>query len=429
MPQAHLITVNMGYGHQRTADNLRFLAHEGEVICANDYPGLTENDRRLWQFSQRSYEAISSFQRLPWLGGPVFSLFDAFQKIPPFRPGRENSRPNLALQQIYFFLRRGWGRDLIARLRARNEELKEDRPLLATFFVPAFMAEFFAYPGEIFCAVCDADVSHTWAALKPSQSRIKYLAPTERVVQRLKTYGVPSENVFLTGFPLPPENVGENQEILRADLRSRLVNLDPQKRFFQTFGVLVEKKLGALPSTSDHVLTVLFSVGGAGAQKEIVVRALLSLAPEIRAGKIRLILSAGIRPEVREYFQRARGKQNLKEGGQVEILFAETLPEYFRLFNGALRQSDALWTKPSELSFYAGLGLPLIIAPSLGSHEEFNRAWLLQNDFGVPQPNLTRFSEWLLRQRKRGDLARQAFFGFLSEQKNSGQRIHEIVCR
>ena len=69
------------------------------------------------------------------------------------------------------------------------------------------MAEFFEYPGKIFCVICDTDIARAWAPLEPKKSKIKYFAPTERVVERLKLYGVKPENIFLTGYPLPLENV------------------------------------------------------------------------------------------------------------------------------------------------------------------------------------------------------------------------------
>ena len=37
-----------------------------------------------------------------------------------------------------------------------------------------------------------------------------------------------------------------------------------------------------------------------------------------------------------------------------------------------------LWTKPSEMTFYAALGIPLILAPPLGAHERYNRRWALE---------------------------------------------------
>ena len=58
-----------------------------------------------------------------------------------------------------------------------------------------------------------------------------------------------------------------------------------------------------------------------------------------------------------------------------------TTDEYFNTFNETLRETDILWTKPSELSFYAGLGIPIIIAPTIGSLEDFNKKRCIHHTF------------------------------------------------
>jgi len=421
--KAWVVTVNMGYGHQRTADNLRHLAYEG-IICANDYEGIPQKDRRLWNSSQKFYEAISIFKKVPLLGNLAFSLFlDYFQKVPPFYPKRDLSEPSLQVKQIYSFMANGWGRDLIERLK------KNPLPLVSTFFTPAFMAEFFDYPGEIFCVVCDTDITRAWAPLDPAKSKIKYFAPTERVTERLKLYGVKPENVFLTGFPLPLENTGRDQEILKQDLRVRLFNLDPQKKFFKKYYPLIKERLGGLPLKSNHVLTLMFAVGGAGAQKEIGVKILKSLAKKIKQGKIKVILSCGARKAVRDCFQNSIKALGLDafSGKMPEVLYSETMEGYFSDFNASLRQTDILWTKPSELSFYASLGLPIIIAPTIGSHEEFNKRWLLKSNFGILQKTPGFVQEWLFDLIDQGYLAERAFEGFLEGESQGTFNIQKIV--
>ncbi|MDP1538826.1 MAG: hypothetical protein Q8M00_02225, partial [bacterium] len=249
MEKICLISVNMGYGHQRTAYPLKSLATEGKIINANDYPGIPKKDRETWETARRFYEFISKFKRVPLVGEFGFFIFDQFQKIFSFYPKRDLSKPNFQLKQIFSLIKRGWGRDLIAKCKMQNAKL----PFISTFFTPAFMAEYFNYPGEIFCVVCDADTSRTWAPFNPKTSRIKYFAPNDRVVERLKLYGIREDNIFLTGYPLPQNLVGsENLEILKENLRYRLLNLDPQKRFFQYYEPLIEKHLGELPQESNH---------------------------------------------------------------------------------------------------------------------------------------------------------------------------------
>jgi len=427
----------MGYGHQRTAYSLREL---GEIINANDYEGIPEKDKTIWQSMRRSYEFISRFSRIPLIGKATFSIYDRFQKILSFYPKRDLSEPNFTLKQIYSLFKKGWGRDLI-------EKLKINLPIISTFFTPAFMAEFFNYPsaakgrkermffehpGEIFCIVCDADIARTWVPLNPSQSKIKYFAPTERVIERLKLYGVKEENIFLTGYPLPQDLIGtENLEILKEDLKYRLLNLDPQKRYFENYKTLIEEKLGKLPENSSHPLTIMFSVGGAGAQKEIGTKLLKCLNSEIKQEKIKIILSAGIKEWVKDYFFKEIKLTGLEEflGKSIEIIFERKIEDYFQKFNQALRKTDILWTKPSELSFYAALGIPIIVAPPIGSQEEFNMRWLLKSGFGLSQEDPNYIKEWLFDWLEKGYLAEAAMEGFVEGEKLGTFKIEKIISK
>jgi hypothetical protein len=426
-----LISVNMGYGHQRTAFALRHLAIEGRVINVNNYEGIPAKDKKIWEVTQGLYESISNIYRIPLFGKAVFKIFDKFQRIFIFYPKRDLSKPNFQLKQNYSTIKRGWGRDLIEKLKIQNLNLKVNPPIISTFFTPAFMAEYFGYPGEIFCVVCDADISRTWAPLKPRESKIKYFAPTERVVERLKLYGVKPENIFFTGYPLPLENIGENLEILKEDLRNRILNLDPRKKYFEKYKILVEESLGRLPEKPNHPLTIMFSVGGAGAQKEIAVRIVKGLKERIKRGEVKIILSAGIKERVKNYFEKEinkiyRSQAPLNSG--VEILFGENIEDYFQKFNLALRKTDILWTKPSELSFYSALGIPIIIAPPIGSQEEFNMRWLLKSGFGLKQENPNYTSDWLFDWLEKGYLAEAAMQGFIEGEKSGTLNIEKICC-
>ena len=389
--KAWLVAVNMGYGHQRTAYSLESFAFEGKVINANDYRGIPEKDKKIWESTRNFYEFVSRFKRIPIIGNVAFSLLDEFQKIPTFYPKRDLSKPTLSLKKIFSLIEKGWGKDLILKLS------KKQLPLITTFFIPAFMAEVFNYPGDIFCVICDADVSRAWVSLNPSKSKIKYFAPNSWVKGRLKLYGVKEENIFLTGYPLPIENIGtEKLKILRQDVSHRLLNLDPKGKYCYYYEPLIKKYIGKLPKKSDHPLTILFSIGGAGAQKEIAMKFVKSLAKKIKAGEVKIILSAGIREKVKEYFLEKLEKLSLERylDKNIEIIFSEDIQDYFRKFNQKLRKTDILWTKPSELSFYSGLGLPIIIAPSIGSQEDFNRKWLRRIGAGILQNNPAYVNQW-----------------------------------
>jgi hypothetical protein len=419
--KAWVVAVSMGYGHQRTAYPLKNLAFDGKVINANDYPGIPEKDRKMWERAKAGYEFISRLRRFPIIGKIIFGMFDRLQRILSFYPKRDLSEPNLQLKQTLAPIKKGWGEHLIKKLS------EKPLPLVGTFFTIIFMAEHFKYPGDIYCVICDADISRTWAPLNPQKSKIKYFAPNERVVERLKAYGIKEKNIFLTGYPLPLENIGsENLEIVRHDLSHRILNLDPQRRYLKYYDPLVKHYVGSLPQKSNHPLTIMFAVGGAGAQKEIGIKIVKSLAVKIWAGEIKMILVAGIREGVKEYFEKNLERLGFKGHKNVEIIFEKDIKDYFQKFNQALRTTDILWTKPSELSFYSALGLPIIIAPPIGSQEHFNKRWLLKSGFGNLQENPRYTYQWLLDWVKRGYLAEAAMQGFIEGRKLGTLEIKKI---
>jgi len=419
--KAWVVAVNMGYGHQRSAYPLRDLAYKGEIINANDYKGIPEKDEKIWESSRGFYEFVSRFKRIPLIGSFVFNTYNKFQAIPSFYPRRDLSKPTFGLKTMYSLMDKGWGEHLISKLA------KKPMPLISTFFTTAFMAEHFNYPGDIYTIVCDADISRAWAALKPHESKIRYLAPNNWTVNRLQLYGVKKKNIFLTGFPLPTENVGLNRRmsVLKKDISHRLLNLDPKKEYINNYKVLIKGSLGNLPKKSNHKLTIMFAVGGAGAQTEIAIKAVKSLSSQIKNNEMRFVLVAGIRSEVKECFEEILKELGLEE--KVEIIFDKNIQKYFQKFNERLRTIDALWTKPSELSFYTGLGIPIIMAPTIGSQEDFNKKWLLSLGSGTWQENPDYTNQWLFDYLKSGRLAEAAMQGFVEAEKLGTYNI-EKVC-
>ncbi len=426
MNKAWVVAVSMGYGHQRTAFPLRDLSPDGKLINANDYEGIPAEDREIWSSTSHFYEFISRFKRVPLVGSAVFYLYDRFQRILTFYPKRDLSRPNETLKQAFRLIKSGWGKDLILRLS------KEKIPLVTTFFTTAFMAEEFNYPGNIFCVTADADVARGWAPLNPGKTRIQYCASTDRVFERLKLYGVREENIHLTGYPLPKENIGgPNMRVLKEDMRPRLVNLDPSGRYMSEYGPVIKENFGRLPKTAGRPLTIMFSIGGAGAQKEIGMNIVKSLRDDIRAKKVKVVLSAGTRQETMNYFVSELKELGFREpfNDGAEILWAIGLQDYFAKFNEALRVTDILWTKPSELSFYSALGLPIIIAPPIGSQEDFNREWLLRVGAGMNQYDPAYTEEWLFDYLRDGWFAEAAMHGFLEAEKMGTYNIEKLIAK
>ncbi len=422
--KAWVIAVSMGYGHQRTAFPLRDLSPDGKVINANDYEGIPTDDREIWSSTSHFYEFISRFKRVPLVGSAVFYLYDRFQRILNFYPKRDLSRPTGTLRQEYRLIRRGWGRDIIERLS------KGKIPLITTFFTTAFMAEEWRYPGDIYCVTADADVARSWAPLNPEKTRIHYCASTDRVFERLKLYGIKEGNIHLTGYPLPKENIGgPGMKTLRKDMGPRLVNLDPRGRYASEYGPVIKENFGALPKEAGRPLTLMFSIGGAGAQKEIGIAIVKSLQDDIRAKKVKVVLSAGTHRTAMNYFADELKKLGFREpfDDGAEILWAIGIPDYFEKFNKMLRVTDILWTKPSELSFYCGLGLPIIIAPPIGSQEDFNREWLFKVGAGMDQYDPEYTHEWLFDYLKDGWFAEAAMHGFLEAEKMGAYNIEKLI--
>lgn len=424
--KAWVVSVDMGYGHQRAAYPLRHLAYHG-IINANNYPGILKEDREIWRSSRKFYEFISRFKRVPLVGDSVFDFYDRLQSIAPFYPKRDLSDPTYQVVQIMSLIKKSnWGRHLIQKLS------KEPYPLIATFFVPAFMAEYYRYPGEIYCLATDSDISRAWVPQFPSRSRIKYFAPTYRVADRLELYGIRKQNIFLTGFPLPPENIGgPTLRILKRDLRYRLVNLDPQGKYYCQYRAIVEHYLGRqlLPRQSTHPLTLMFAVGGAGAQRGLAVQILESLKTKITQHQISYTMVAGIHNEVFAFFRAAIKRVGLLHelGKHIHIIHSNSTMDYFDAFNRALRTTDILWSKPSELSFYTGLGIPLIMAPPIGSQERFNMRWVESVGSGTFQEDPTYTHEWLFDWLDSGWLAESAMEGFVEAPKFGVYNISKII--
>ena len=424
--KAWVVAVDMGYGHQRAADPLRVIAYKGKVINANSYLGIPSSDRKIWRESREFYEWISKFKKVPLIGEKLWEFFDNFQTIPQFYPKRDLSRPNMQLRYFMHFIeKRKWGKDLIEKLE------KRPLPLITTFFVIAFMAEYYNYSQDIYCLATDTDISRTWVSLKPAQSRIHYFAPNYRVEQRLKLYGVRPEKIYLTGFPLPAGNTGgPGLEILKKDLSYRLFNLDPKGRYIARYDETIMEQLGkACFPCYGHPFTITFAVGGAGAQRDTGVEIVKSLRRKIMKKKIVINLVAGIRNEVANFFKTEVRKLGLGRylGKNIRIIFAGNKEDYFTKFNHVLHTTDILWTKPSELSFYTGLGLPILMTPPIGSQEEFNRKWLLTIKAGIEQEDVRYTDQWLFDWLESGWFAEAAMEGYMEAPKFGTYNIQKII--
>jgi hypothetical protein len=408
----------MGYGHQRAAYPIRDIAYEG-IITANTGAMVDPAERKRWMTLQSLYEGVSRVNKVPVIGPWLWRTYDRFQAITPHYPFTDLSKPTFGSMRLDRLLRRGFGSSVVNHTRNR-----EDLPLLTTFFAIALAADDQGRK-DVFCVVTDTDVNRIWVAKEPAKSRINYLAPTPLSRQRLLQYGVQAERIYFTGFPLPQENVTAAAE----DLRRRIAALDARGAFRHGYGRMIDAELGPAPPAAAAPLSITFAVGGAGAQAELARDILQSLSGHLREGRMRLNLVAGVRAEVERYFRQIIGELGLASeiGRSIHLLLAPTKDEYFAKFNQLLHETDVLWTKPSELCFYAALGIPLIMSAPLGAHEERNLDTVLRVGAGQRQENPRAAAEWLTDWTNNGLLALNAFQGYFHMPRMGTENIKRLL--
>ncbi len=431
--QAWVVTVLMGLGHLRAAHSLRDLTHEGVVVYGSRR--TTPNPEYcIWRRMRRIYYASSKAGAIPVVGKALVAIMLAVQRIRPYYPKTDQSRPNLAVKFLKRLIKKhGLGRSLQDKLTAAPY------PAVHTFYATAVAMDTLERPvpgsrEDQFLLICDTDFNRVWVPEDPKTSRIRYLAPCSQVRRRLLAYGVPDEAILMTGFPLPKENIGSETglEVLKTDLFERLLRLDPSGKFFSYHERSVLGWLGrdSVPAHRARHFTVMFAIGGAGAQTEMVKKILESLRDRIRQGEVRLTLSCGIQKRVFErvlgYVSETDLRGELDRG--LEIIYDQDSSAYLDRFNAHLRRTDVLWTKPSELAFYCGLGLPILIADPIGAHEELNKRWLREIHAGVSPPGpVAACGEWLFDLRENGRLAEAAWDGFLKARKLGTYKIERLI--
>jgi hypothetical protein len=418
MNQAWVVAVDMGYGHQRAAYPFRDIAHEG-IITANTGAMVDDDERKRWMAMQRIYEGLSRVNRVPVIGPWLWRTYDRFQAISPHYPFQNLSKPSFGSMRLDRLISRGFGSSVVEHTRERD-----DLPVLTTFFAIALAADRMGRK-DVFCVVTDTDVNRIWAAKLPAKGQINYLAPTPLTRQRLLQYGIPTERIFLTGFPLPQENVCHAAE----DLRRRIPILDARGAFRHGYGRMLDAELGPAPAAEVRPLSITFAVGGAGAQAEMARDILQGLAGALREGRMRLNLVAGVRAEVEQHFRRVIGELGLERelGRSIHLLLAPTKDEYFARFNQLLRETDVLWSKPSELCFYPALGIPLIMSGPLGAHEERNLETVLRVGAGQRQEDPRAAAEWLTDWMNNGLLALNAFQGYFHMPRMGTENIKRLL--
>jgi hypothetical protein len=404
IPKPTIVAIDMGYGHLRPARAIATMLG-CPVLHADEPPLADEEEQKRWATTRTFYETLSRVSASPWIGRPFRAALNAATSIPHLHPFRDLSGRTIGIRFIEHSARNGLGRSMVAHLQERNSAL------VTTFYSPALLADFHGYD-RIYCVVTDSDVNRVWAPIQPHQSKIRYLAPSGRVVRRLRAYGVSKDQVELTGFPLPHSLLGGTDLAgLKKNLLARLVRLDQNGVFRHQFGRELEA-FGPLPDKVDAP-HLAFAVGGAGAQAGMSASFLSSLRAMLTEGRLRLTLVAGTKREVRDLFEEELERAGLMSelGQSVRILYEPNIDDYFDCFDELLAGVDILWTKPSELTFYGALGIALVFAPSIGVHEDYNQRWALENGAGLRQRDPRVASEWLGEWLSDGTLATAAWAG------------------
>lgn len=423
MPKPLVAAVDMGYGHLRAAAPIAG-ALGTSVLHVDRAPVAGPEEEQLWRRARGGYEWVSRLSQVPWVGLPIRQLLDSATDIPRLHPRRDLSTPTQGALALERLIRRGLGEGVVAGARVSGA------PLVTTFYAPAIAADR-AGLERVFCVATDSDLNRIWAPLEPERTRIQYLVPTQRAGRRLRAYGVPEARITFTGFPLPDELVGgPGLSVLRRNLAARLVRLDPGGEFRRNMPEELAHFLGGLPPEAEGQPPLLtFAVGGAGAQVELAGAFLPGFRRALEAGSLRIALVAGVRPEVEARFReavRAAGLEPLL-GGPVQLLTASGFQDYYARFNALLARTDVLWTKPSELTFYAALGLPLVLAPPVGVHEWYNRRWARDAGAGLKQRDARSAAEWLTDWLSDGVLAAAAWAGYTRLPKFGLQRILDAL--
>lgn len=173
---------------------------------------------------------------------------------------------------------------------------------------------------------------------------------------------IPSEDIHYVGHYIDHELVVN----LEADTKKRLERIKEGKT----------KRL-------------LLTVGGAGAQKEIFVKLIKKLLPQIKKGKVALFINVGDHKNVweelcaeikplqkiaKQHFNAWDEVQELSQqgiDGEIKGVHAFYSPDIFEAVystNLLMRISDIMITKPSELAFYP---VPKLMIQRVGGHEAY----------------------------------------------------------
>ncbi len=400
--QVLLTTAEMGYGHLRALYPFTEIP-EYKLVILGQTDGSKPFEKRVWRIGLIMYESASRFKDFPVLGWVVFSLMNGFLRIPPRNKHVKSKRRSFPFWLLEQFIKMG----LVDGLK--NELKNKQKSLLTSFYAPVI-----ALSGtenvNVYCQICDADLSRVWVARYPKNDNTRYFAPCKSAVIRLRQYGVRPQMIHLTGFPFSHKLVGGmEEEIAKQNYTERISLLDNPKS-----------------NSQKRPLKIAYAVGGAGALTSVGIRIADNLSDDILSGKVILYLIAGIKIEVIKEFLDYKEK-NFPNCNNIQIVWAQNLSDYFKRFDEIISHVHVLWTKPSELVFYSALGIPIIMTKPIGAQEKANREWVIENRAGLDQSSSQNLGYWILTQFHNGNLGRMAHSGWYNGVRTALYRIPVII--
>ncbi len=424
MPSTIITSVHMGLGHLRAAHALH--RHITSTLFIEGQDVKTEAERAVWRDLKKTYYLLSKIGSLPLIGHFFDIILNTIEHIEPLYPSRPLSGSTPAVLYLEYLLEH-------KKLSRTLIELLHDNPsnIITTFYATAAALDRKVPNSTIYSIICDTDFNRVWVPRKPALSHIHYCTPCEKAARRLRSYGVSDENISITGFPLPMSNIGSNEEIVTTDTIKRIMRLDRKKRI--TNSKYIDLKRATLPRESQTApITLLFAVGGAGAQTDNALDLLVGLKPLLSDGSIKLILSAGINDKVlKRFHQFARtSKCDQFVGSSLEFICESEPMRFFDRFNEALRSTDLIITKPSELVFFAGLGIPFLLTRPIGPHESENLHWLEERHAGIGiRYPLKYIGEWLCDFLDDGIIASMAWDAFQNIPRSGTRNVENLLSR
>jgi len=389
-----ITTAYMGFGHLRAAHNIASYGNS-PILRVDQSPYTSGVDEFVWRVSQ----AVHTYGSRDKEGKNKFFYywFENTMAIP-----ENGAPPSLGPSKfIHMMQKLGAGDRLFKVLDGGHPTL------LHTFYMPAMLSAYHEYSGKNFLLLCDTDFHRVWVPVDPKRYNLKYCVPIPSSADRLFSYGVERSQVYVTGFPLPMANTGGR------DLRVAEHDFDIRRL--------------RLNADSSLPMTIMFPFSGAGAYANVLADLVKSIHEDLKEGSLRLIVSCGNNEHALESAENLFINYGIEELEFAEIMFEDDVFAAFDKFNSALKSTDVMITKPSEMIFYAALGIPLVFLPPIGAHEEKNRDYLFENECAVNMVPSTDFPRWLEKSRRRGFLQELAENGFTRLSKNGSVAIDELL--